>query len=365
MKQILVVFSLVLLSLGLTACSNGEPSAVEGKAYQVEASFDVDSTVVLDHLWLYTDNHVTLRSDSLFLSPEHTFAHQGATIGLDELYLCADGGELCRIYAAGGMEVSVSLRSDSVGLQVTFAPTETDSINPWLQQQTSLCDSLTADARKAALDSLCHRSPADIRCALLLREEVESLADSVFVRRCLGALSAEAKPEWLLKSIGDLLEALSDYRVRNRRLSGCKFEVNDSTTLDVGKSRTDHLLIYCWADYDPASVDSLRILSRLVSDDYDYKRVQLLTCCLCAADSTWWRRKTDGLEGMHVWLKAGLADQRMRGWNIEQVPTLILCDSYSNQICRDVWGQELRDALEKLPNRSGFAHTPKNKKHGR
>lgn len=338
----------------------------EGNNYSIHATFDVDSTVVLDHMVLYADGHASLSSDSLFLTPEHTFTVERRALGLDELYLCSDGGELSRFYVMGGMDVSLHISGTRDSLVVQFEPTETDSINPWLQQQRTAVSQCGEKERSALMDSLCHQMSADVRCALLLREEVESLSDSVFVRRCLGALSAEAKPEWLVKGIDDLLLVNASYLTRsNRRLPAGKFQVNDSTVFDMGASRSDYLLIYCWADYDSTSMDSLKTLVKLIDDDYYMKRLKLFTCCLGAADSAAWQAVVKDVEGTHVWLPAGVADQRVRNWDLLRVPSVMVCDMYNNQQCRNVWGKELRNALSRIPNRSGFAHTPKTKPHGR
>lgn len=356
---------LFTFSLLLTACHGGGGGESDGRDYAVQATLATDSTVVLSHMVLYADSHAALREDSLQLSPDSTFRIECSTPGFDELYLCSDGGELCRCFATGGMEVHVRVSGSADSLVVDFEPTDTDSINPWLQQQRGVFAAMTAAERRTTMDSLCHLMPADVRCGLLLRDEATALEDSIAVRRCLGALSGEAKPDWLVRDIEDLLAATSDYMSRTRRMQPAKFEINDSTVYDMGSNRSDYLVIYCWADYDTASVDSLRMLTRLLRDDYEAKRLTLLSCCLGAADSAAWQRRVKGIDGQHVWLPAGLADLRVRRWGVERVPFVMICDMYNNQQRRDVWGRELREALDRVPNRSGFAHTPKTKSNGR
>lgn len=350
--------------LGLVACHGSEAGDDEGRAYQVSATLRVDSTVVLHHMALYSDSHIALHEDSLILSPDLTFSLERHTPGFDELYLCSDGGELCRFFATGGMSVNITLSGRADSLVAVFDATQGDSINPWLQEQRLQFAQMNSERRHTVLDSLCHSMSSDLRCGLLLREEVENLKDSVFVRRCLGALSAEAKPEWLVKSIDNLLVEASEYLSRSRRLSGSSFQVNDTTTFDFSVGRTDYLLLYCWADYDPMSLDSLKALAQMIEDDYSTKRLQLVSFCLHAANKTSWQTLVDGIEGTHIWLPAGLADQRMRDWRIMRVPTLILCDMYNNQQHRDPTDRDLRSALTRIPNRSGFAHTY-TKPHGR
>ena len=357
-----IFLSLLALSL-LVACHGGGGGVDEGRTYQVSASLEVDSTIVLDHLMLYADSHVGLRADSLIASPQHTLQYEGRTVSLDELYLCSEGGELCRFYAGGGMQVDFTLRSEGGTLTADFTESEGDTINPWLRRHTAELGRMGAADRLRSIDALCHQHPADVRCALLLRDEVESVGDSIGVRRCLGALTDEAKPEWLLSSINQLLAETAPYLQRNRRLSNIKLQVNDSVNFDMSASRSDYLLIYCWADYDPTSLDSLQVLQSLLEEDYDMKRLRMLSLCVGAPDSIWWRRhrgeaKEQRLDAL---LPAGLSDQRVRQWRITQVPALILVDMYGNQQQRDVWGADLRKALDRVPNKSGFAHTPKPK----
>ncbi len=351
-------FPLLLLALSiLAACKDGEGSHAE-RAYTVECTFDVDSTVVLDHLVLYTDRHTSLGFDSLDLNPQHTFVHTGTTRGLDELYLCSDGGELYRFYATGNTKVAMKMSMASDSLKASFDPSEGDSINPWLLQQMAHFRTLLGPARKDAIDSLCHQHPHDVRCALLLRDQIEMLKDSIFVRRCLGGLADDAKPDWLMKSIDRSLEENSLRPRPNRRLSPFVM-LADSTSFDFSASRSDYLLIHIWSDYSQASIDSLKVVTRLLKDEYDMKRLKLVTICLSAPDSAWWRQQTQGIDGLHAWLPAGFSDERMRKWDIKSVPTVIICDMYNNQQMRDEWGARLRVFLDRVPNRSNFTHTPK------
>ena len=367
MKTIYLNYLCVLaLLLTVVSCHEGGDAVDEGRDYSVHATVDVDSTVVLDHMVLYADGHASMHEDSLFLSPEHTFEVSRRTLSLDELYLCSDSGELCRFFAAGGMTVQLSLSGRADSLVAHFDDALGDTINPWLQQHIAELDGWKAEQRREVMDSLCHTMPGDLRCALLLRDQVLDLQDSLFVRRCLGALTPEVKPEWLLQSIDVLLAGVSPMSDRMRRLPTSTFVINDSTTYDMQASRVNHLLVYCWADYDQASVDSLQVLFDLVDDEYDMKRLQFLSCCLHAADSaSWMEQVEDVMDVYNVWLPAGLADQRVRAWNVQRVPTLFLLDAYNNIQQRNVWGKDLRNALSRVPNRSGFAHTPKTKPHGR
>lgn len=365
MNRTLYAWLLVLLASLTAACHRGEGVADGEGVYTLRARVATDSTVSLSHLVLLADSHVSLRADSLELGADSTCRSEQVTPGLDEFYLCADGGELCRGFAMAGMEVSVRIEGCADSLVARFEPTPTDSLNPWLEQQHLALDSLKPADRCMVIDSLCHALAADVRCALLLRDEVDRMSDSLAVRRCLGALRPEAKPEWLVRSIEERLTSASRFLWNNHRLTAAKFQVNDSTVFDMAATRSDYLLVFCWADYDTASVDSLRVLARLMEDDYYMKRLQLLDICLSAADSASWQQQVKGLPGMHVWLPAGLADPRIRRWSVDGTPFIALCDMYNNQQHRLVWGGPLRNALTRLANRSGFSHTPKTRPHGR
>lgn len=359
MKRLFSLFYLAVLLVLLAACNKDEAGHGE-RNYTVKASFEVDSTVVLDCLVLYSDSHTDFRYDSLDLTAAHTFEHIGTTRSLDELYLCSDGGELCRFYAVGHSVVSMRFSMQSDSMVVTFDPASGDTINPWLQEQRSHFGTLKLEQKKADLDTLCHERPGDVRCALLLRDQIEVVNDSMFVRRCLGALDNEAKPDWLMKSIDQILDHSTKRPRSYRRLLACTMQ-GDSAAFDFGASRGDYLLIHIWGDFSQASVDSIKVLSQLANEEYDMKRLKLVTICLSASDSTWWRQQTTGIQGLHFWLPAGLGDERMRKWNVKEVPTVIVCDMYNNQQLRNDWGEKLRAQLNRIPNRSGFKHVPKKK----
>lgn len=364
MKYILTSLSTILLLSLFSACRHGGAPGDEGKVYGIAATVEEDSTLVLDHLVLYSDNHVNMRADSLIPTPQHKIEHEGRTTGLDELYLCSDQGELCRFYASGGMEVAFVLKTEDGVPSASYAESSSDTINAWLQSQKAMLAGKDAEECRKALDDLCHQRPYDVRCALLLRDEIEEVGDSLFVRRCLGALTEEAKPNWLTKSIDQILTGTSNYLTLNHRLANCTFKT-DSADFKTGDSRSEYLLIYCWAQYSPASMDTLRMLNHLINEEYAMKRLKLFSCCLDAPDSLWWENQIRGIGGRHVWVKAGLTDKRMHNWRIDRVPAVILCDMYNNQQQRNVWGAKLREALDRVPNRSGFVHTVPFKPNGR
>lgn len=365
MKHPLFFLYFIVFFTLLSACHQGEDEANAGRSYHVTGTIEADSSMNLDHLVLYADNHASLRSDTIILTPQQTFTHEGRTAGFDEVFLCSDGGEICRFFATGGMEVNLTIsQQDSVSV-ATYVASPNDTINPWMTEHLLTFGGKSSAEQHSYLDSLCHQHPADIRSTLLLRELTEQLNDSVFIRRCLGALTDEAKPDWLIKDIDQILfETAPSFKI-NRRLTSYTWQLGDSTTFDMSSSRSDYLLIYCWADYEPSSVDSLKVLSELLEDEYDMKRIKLMSFCLHAPDSVWWNSKISSVDGMHTLVPAGFSDKRMRSWRVQKMPSLIICDMYGNVQQRDVWGKKLRESLNRVPNQSGFAHTPKTKPHGR
>ena len=343
----------VICSFG--ACSGNNDGNDGGRSYLIKGSVTLDSTFVANNqLVLYTDNHRILQQDTLRLTSEGTFEFEGSTNSVDELYLCDERGELCRFYASGDMVVDLSLTMGEQGARVKYLSQSTDTINGWLQEQKTLFEGQSTSICHLLMDSLIRNHPNDLRVTLLLRDQMTLLEDSLYIRQSLGSLSDEAKPEWMKKSIDNTLKEMgSGRKVFSHRLLGAAFELSD-TIIDLSTSRPDYMLVYFWADYSQPSVDSLRTLAKLLETDYDNKRVSFLSCCLHAQDSASWRLRSNFLPGNHTWVQGGFSDPRMRAWNIQEVPSIILMDMYCNQQQRDVWGAELRKALDRIPNRIGY-----------
>ena len=139
----------------------------------------------------------------------------------------------------------------------------------------------------------------------------------------------------------------------SRRLMAPSFELPD-TIIDLSVTRSDYMLVCIWADYSRASIDSMRVLANLIDREYDHKRVTFLSCCLHASDSASWQSHARFVPGSHAWIKGGMSDMRMRAWNVQEVPSVILMDMYCNQQQRNVWGGELRNALDRIPTRVGY-----------
>lgn len=356
-NSLLYYLLFMLFWAGLAACG-GDGASNQVSTYQVHGRVVADSTLLqsdslwLSNLMLYADNHSSMRADTISLDSELSFDCQMKTVGFDELYLCSDAGELCRFYATEGMEVEVLLQQQEHGFDAIFSPTATDSINPWLQAMDRRLDVKSEPLRHAVMDSLVALPDSSLRTTLLLRDHLMQFQDSVYVRRLLGGMATSAKPEWLMQSIEHILNEKSHEKNNTRRLSHASLQVlNDSVPLDMSVSRTDYLLLYFWADFSEASVDSLQALTTLLKKDYAEKRLRLVTCCLHAPDSAWWKLQIADADGQHTWLQGGMSDPRVVSWGVHSAPFLVLADMYNNQTQRNVWGASLRKALDRLPKR--------------
>lgn len=354
-RIILPIFLITTALCCLWSCSKGESTEKLGQPYVIKGTVMLDSSWVVDNkLVLFTDNHRALKMDTIELTQDGGFVFEGHATGLDELYLCGEQGELCRFYASGDMEVNLSVAASvENGVKAQFLSSALDSINGWLQECNGNMKNDAQECRQL-IEAKIAENPMDIRLTLMLRDQLELINDSLYVRQTLGGLKDEAKPDWLKKSFDATLSAMSANKNNfNRRLLNAAFETKD-TIINLATSRSDYILVCFWADYSKPSIDTLRALANLISKDYDGKRVSFMSCCLHAEDSAMWRVRINFLDGQHTWVKGGFSDSRMRAWNIQQVPSVILMDMYCNQMQRNVWGGELRRALDRVPNRIGY-----------
>lgn len=325
------------------------------RTYQVRGCVENDSTLSFDRLLLFADSHDTLRVDTIKLDASHSFTCQYLTDGLDELYLCSDSIELCRFYAEPGMEVDFTVTMGKEGHHTQFVLSPADTINAWLQSMDSLFVDATLPRRRSVLDSIVTQAGnTSLRATLLLRDHMSDVADSIFVRRLLGGLPAESKPEWLTKSIDGMFDTFffSFDKTRSRRMAASSFVINDTTTFCMSDSRSEYLLVYLWADFSQESVDSLLMLDKLIKKDFADRRLQLLTCCLHAADSAAWKQQVEKVGGQHVWLHASFGDPRVAAWDVHSLPAFMLLDMYNNLQLRNQWGRELRRSLDRVPEKS-------------
>lgn len=341
----------------LCTCGMGGEGKDEGRAYLVKGTVSLDSAWVKnDKLVLFADNHRALQQDTIVLTKDGTFEYEGHTNGFDELYLCGEKGELCRFYASGDMEVNLSIiATEAEGVKVKYLGEQHDTINNWLSEKSALFEGQTNAICRLLMDSLIKENPGDMRVTLLLRDKLAVLEDSLYIRQSLGSIRDEAKPDWMKNSIDQTLNVMgSGKKVNiNRRLLNATFEAKD-TVIDLSAGRSDYMLVYFWADYNKPSIDTLRAYAHMIASEYDHKRVSFLSCCLHAEDSAMFRIRTNFLDGNHTWVKGGFSDMRMRAWNIQEVPSVILMDMYCNQMQKNVWGAELRKALDRIPNRIGY-----------
>lgn len=346
----------LLFLLLLPSCRPADDDDDAGH-YTLTGTVEADTLTPVTTLRILTDGHGSSRVDTLLVS-QGKFQLDGHARGLNELYLCCDEGELARFYAGPGMSLHLTLTAHEGQRTVAFDPA--DTLNAWLHDQCEALVELTPATAKARLDTLCRQQPSAIRSTLLLRDVLTHINDSIYVRRTLGTLTSEAKPEWLLTSFQHLLDGQYDGQVNRRRLARPVFQLADSTSFDVNANRSDYLLVCCWADYAPASLDSLKAVARRVANDYTDRRVQLLTLCLHAADSAAWLRHVEGLEGMHALVPGGFADKRMADWHVERVPQLLLFDMYTNflPIKAREEGQDLLDAAMDLVTRRTTTDKP-------
>lgn len=353
-------------SLGmLWACGSApptdgtSPAAEAGQPYRVAGMVVQDSLHADAPLRLCTDRHSALTCDTVAVRDGH-FVHEGRTADVDELFLYTAGGRAYRFYAAGGQDLGLEI--DSMG---SLHLAEADSLNTWLAAAQARLDTLLPDVLQRTLDTLCRANRTQVRAALLLRRYLPQLPDSVGIRRTLGALAPQAKPAWLMQEMEEALDRQS-LRTKDGGIAAtCKIQTSDSL-IDLLEKHPNGYLILFWADYAPLSVDSLRIMDDiarqygLYAHEKEYlrhsggrqpKRLELMTVCLHATDSAAWRDAVRGVPGHHAWMQAGLNDPRIRRWQVEVVPQVLLLNQ-NGAVCATTWGSDLRRAIDRLPNRA-------------
>jgi len=362
MRQLLNIGFLIAMLCCMAAC--GQKPAP--KSYQVSGTLWQDSLSASEVL-LYVDNQGDNQDDAndivQYIVPvsNGAFSFQSETSSLSELSL-AYGNRTLHIYATPGAEIVLQL--DSAG-KVTWSGT--DSINGWLEEHNEILSKMTsADGRKY-VDSVCHLQTNSIRSTLLLREQMQKLNDSLFVRRCLGSLSEEAKPLWLTRALNAQFDRQSTKLLHNYRLPRVSMKLSSDTTYNLLDSRQESLLIFFWADYDSASIDSLHLLNDIARDYglYGYEenfdkeksptrskkvhKVELMTVCIHAADSAAWHHAVDSLPGIHTWVEAGFAHPLLSAFKIASIPSNLQSDRFSNMQSSNKWGKPLINWLENTP----------------
>lgn len=348
------LFVILFVSL-LTACQSkpSQPAATDNFDYHIHAQISLDSTLLSSPLVLLSDQHTKLVVDTVLRSPQGEVTFDGRTVGSCEVYLCTEGMELCRFFVLGGMTVDLALSMEGGAPVATYHYTATDSLNPWLSSTLQALQLLSVAQRKQTVDSLVKRYPQHLSSTLLLREVIPLVDDSVFVRRALGTLQDEAKPDWVIKSIDDRLAARSLATSTTRsRIRNAVFTCADSTTLNLDDARSEYLLLCFWSAAVPASVDTLRAYTHLMQKDLANKRVSLLSCCVYAKDSAQWLQTVRTLAGRHTLLPAGFATPSLSQWGIRTLPDVVLCDMYGNVFYHQASEvRPLKDEYRRIPNK--------------
>ena len=325
----------------LAACTDRASRESEEEPYTLSGVLWQDSTAVDTLVSLAIDRHdecITGAGDTLpaietLALPvvQGRFSYTGVAYnGADELFFDDGRGHVARLYGTPGAELSV-------------------------------------EVHQSGEVSVVQRDSSALRRALVLRDSIPFL-DSLAVRRALGNLPESAKPGWLLDAIDLQLDQMSCALGKGFRLPRTSVTLPD-TTFYFRDSRRSSLLILFWADYDSASVDSLRILSRIARDFGLYRyadvktferetsptrsqkihMIELMSVCLHAADSASWQSEVKDLPGMHVWLQGAFSHPLLTACQVDSLPFLLLADRFGNYQADNVWGAELYKSLERTP----------------
>lgn len=332
--------------------NNSKPYTVVGKLSSAKGT---------DHIIMLADNHESLSCDTVLLTSDGSFSYTNRTEDVAELYMHLGKDTVYRFYAQAG--AACEIQTDSVG-NISFEGK--DSINNWLQMTHQKLLLLSKSQVEEYVDSLSRADSLHVRSIILLREEIELLSDSVHVRRCMGNISQQAKPEWVVDDIEAYWSKKYRSLRKNKRMAVGVFQpLDEENTYNLRDSRQNSLLMYFWAEEDAASVDSLSVMDELAKEYglYDYqtdfvkknkkpKRLEIISFCLGAKDSTSWKTHIRQVPGKHVLLQTGYADRRIQAWNVQKTPFTIVLDRFSNIQEFDVWGDALTKVLDKTPYNS-------------
>lgn len=343
-SRFIYMFGMLGVLIALAACSK-EAQNDTGQ-YRLMGSICQDSTTVDSLLTLYVDNHSEIEQVELPVI-DGKFSFQRATNDLDELILIDQHHHSTYLYATKGAEITLQLGKDG---EYTIA--ESDSVNLWIDEQKKAMSALNKKQIVPFVDSLLLLHAGELRSGILLRDQVSVINDSVFVRRCMGRLSDNAKPNWLVKSI----EASLDYQWL---AISQKFTLPQET-IQVGKkgetfnlraSRLEAVFLYFWADYDSLSVDSLQML-RHISRDYglydDAEKfskekspsrsksahyIEMISICLHASDSAAWQAAVKDIPGKHCLLPGGFSNPLVTECKVNSLPYVLLTDRFGHYMC--------------------------------
>lgn len=345
MKSILSFITGCLCLFTLGSCSDSQRNAADGAPYHLTGTLWQDSTTVDSIVTLIVDRHglsFDAKGDSIpaFQQIELPvvdghFVYKGnAPLDVDELYVYDQHGHLGHLYATSGADLEIRFYKDGTILHKGMDTT------------------------------------ALIK-AVLFRDSIPLIKDSLYVRRTLGSMPESAKPAWLLRSIDQMLDQKSLALNRNSRLPRVSIQTPDTIFPLLG-SRTESLLLLFWAAEDAASVDSLQMFTSVASDYglHRYaesfasnksatrrplaRRIALCSVCLNTPDSATWRSAISGLPGMHTILPGGFAHPLAASCRVDRVPSLVLVDRFGNYQIANVWGNELYTWLDKAPLNSSL-----------
>lgn len=345
MKSILSFLAVCVCMVTLGSCSGSQRKVVEGSPYTLTGTLWQDSTTVDSVVTLIIDRHelsFTLDDDSIPVYQEIEipvvdghFSYKGnAPVDVDELYLYDQHNHVVRFYAASGADLEVNVLQDG-----TIEQRGVDTTN--------------------------------LVAALILRDSIPYLSDSLYVRRILGRMPESAKPNWLIRSFDQMLDQKARVMGRNTRLPRVNL-VTPDTIFPVLGSRIESLLLLFWSCENAASMDSLQNLKSIAQDYglYQYAesfvssksttrrirahRIQTLSVCMYAPDSVTWKSAIEGIPGHHAILPGGYAHPLATTCDVTQLPSVVLVDRFGNYQISNVWGNELYQWLDKTPLNSAL-----------
>lgn len=361
MKTLTTLIILIISLFSVASCSNSNSEVEDSDSYSVAGQIASDSASVDTDLKLFIDKHGSLVEETLPVL-KGKFAYKGKTEAVDELFLIDDKGRAIKFFAHAGSHIELNI--DQSG-SPSFG--NRDSLNLLYHQLVSEFEACSQSNRSQYLDSVCQLYRHSLAPALLIRDRMQLLNDSVHLRQCLGRISEAAKPSWLSDDLEERFDKSGLRLVKNSRLAPLsKFRTDiDTLFVNFNETRQNAMYVYFWADYNQPSVDSLQMLTPLARyyglheylDEYVKteksrrpKRVDILTICLHAADSATWRKSIEGLPGRHVLLQSGFSHSTIKSWKVTTVPYNIIVDRFSNVLDSYLWGQDLREAIDKTPS---------------
>lgn len=372
MKTFKAILYIIITLLVVASCSKSNSREESGDVYTISGSISQDSATADADLRLFVDKHSHLVEEVLPVL-KGRFAYKGTTSGTDELFLIDTKGHIVNFFATAGSQIDLTIDNDGHAI---FGGS--DSTNLIYSQLVAEFEDCSEAERRAYLDSVCQKYNNSIAPALLIRDRMQLLNDSVHLRQCLGRIASDVKPAWLVNSLEQRFDNPGIQLKKNSRLFPLpKFRTNiDTVFINFNETRLNSLYVYFWADYSQESVDSLSMLVPLAKyyglhdylDEYVKresirrpKRVDMLTVCLHAADSAAWLKAIDGLPGSHVLLQSGFSNSTLKSWKITKVPYNMIIDRFSNIQDSYLWGQDLRDAFDRTP--SNFSVTLNGRKN--